>query len=108
MTLMWCSFDRNPLIFRAYGNAVAIHPRDSAWKELSGHFPPLPGARQILDLEVDMAMASCGFGVPLFEHAGQRDTLIKWAEKKGEKGLSEFWEKSNSLSLDGKLTGVSE
>jgi len=108
MTLMWCSFDHNPLIYRAYGNATVVHPRNSAWKELSQLFPPLPGARQILDLDVDMALTSCGFGVPLFEYSGQRDTLIKWADKKGEKGLREFWKEYNLLSLDGKPTGLSD
>lgn len=108
MSLMWCSFDRNPLILRVYGNATAIHPRDGDWKDLSRLFPSLPGARQILDVAVDMALTSCGFGVPLFEHKGQRDTLIKWAEKKGKNGLSEFWKEYNDVSLDGKPTGIVE
>ena len=106
MTLMWCSFDRNPLVLRAYGDAVAMHPRDTAWCELITLFPTIPGARQILDLHVNMVLTSCGFGVPLFEFSGQRDTLIRWAEKKGEEGLMTFWKERNQLSLDNKPTGL--
>ncbi len=108
MSLMWCSFDRSPLILRVYGNATVIHPRDGNWNDLARLFPSLPGARQILDLVVDMALTSCGFGVPLFEYKGQRDTLIKWADKKGENGLNEFWKEYNHVSLDGKPTGIAE
>jgi hypothetical protein len=106
MTLMWCSFDRNPLVLRAYGDAVAMHPRDAAWGELITLFQTIPGARQILDLHVNMVLTSCGFGVPLFEFSGQRDTLIRWAEKKGEEGLMTFWKERNQLSLDNKPTGL--
>jgi hypothetical protein len=106
MTLMWCSFDRNPLILRAYGGAVSIHPRDTAWRELITLFPTIPGTRQILDLHVNMVLTSCGFGVPLFEFSGQRDTLIRWAETKGEEGLMRFWKERNQLSLDNKPTGL--
>jgi hypothetical protein len=58
MTLMWCSFDRNPLILRAYGDAVAVHPRDAAWRELITLFPSIPGTRQLLDLHVNMVGSS--------------------------------------------------
>ena len=106
MTLMWCSFDRNPLVLRAYGDAVATHLRDAGWGELIALFPTIPGARQILDLHVNMVLTSCGFGVPLFEFSGQRDTLIRWADKKGEEGLMTFWKERNQLSLDNKPTGL--
>ena len=106
MTLMWCSFDRNPLVLRAYGDAVAVHPRDAAWRELIPLFPPLPGTRQLVDLHVNMVLTSCGFGVPLFEFVGQRDTLRRWAETKGEDGVRTFWKKRNQWSLDHKPTGL--
>jgi hypothetical protein len=106
MTLMWCSFDRTPYILRAYGDAVAIHQRDIAWDELSALFPPLPGARQILDLQINLVLKSCGFGVSLFDFVGQRDTLIQWADRKGEEGLMTHWKERNQWSLDDKPTGL--
>jgi hypothetical protein len=64
MTLMWCSFEARTLVLRACGRAKVFHPRANEWRELIFLFPPLPGARQILDLDVDLVMTSCGFGVP--------------------------------------------
>lgn len=106
MTLMWCSFDREPLILRVYGDAVAVHQRDTAWNELNSLFPPTPGARQILDLRVDLVLTSCGFGVPLFDFIGERDTLRRWAETAGEEGLTKWWKERNLRSIDDKPTGL--
>ncbi|MFE8072576.1 pyridoxamine 5'-phosphate oxidase family protein [Marinobacteraceae bacterium S3BR75-40.1] len=106
MTLMWCSFTRKPLILRAYGHATTVHPRDPEWDELYGLFPDTPGSRQIHDLSVDMVLASCGFGVPLYDFVGQRDTLTQWADSKGPEGMRQYQEKKNTVSLDGKPTGL--
>ena len=106
MTLMWCSFDSKPMVLRAYGDAVSVHSRDAEWDELSALFPKLPGTRQVYDLKVDFVLKSCGFGVPLYEYLGERETLRKWAERKGEDGLTEAWEEYNRFSLDGKPTNL--
>ena len=47
MTVMFCSFDKQPLIMRLYGQASVIHPRDDDWTRLIGLFPDHAGARQI-------------------------------------------------------------
>ena len=106
MTLMWCSFDKKPLILRVYGQATQAHPRDGAWQELVSQFPPNPGARQILDLSIDFVLTSCGFGVPLYDFVGYRDTLRRWSEQKGEEGVSKHWAEHNQLSIDGKPTRI--
>lgn len=108
MTLMWCAFEGNPMILRAYGNASVIHPRDPGWDKLAPLFPPIPGARQIFDLAVDLVLRSCGMGVPLFEFRGPREALLHWAEKKGDSRLKEWWQEMNQVSLDGKPTGILE
>ena len=104
MTLMWCSFTEKPMILRAYGSARLIHRRDEAWQELVGLFQPRKGARQIIDLTVDLALKSCGSGVPLYDFAGERDTLRRWEEAKGEEGLHQHWVEHNQLSIDGIFT----
>jgi hypothetical protein len=106
MTLMWCAFDGSPMILRAYGNATLIHRRDPSWNELAPLFPPLPGARQIFDVVVDLVLRSCGMGVPFFEFRGPREALRQWAEKTGDSGIKEFWQGNNQVSLDGKPTGI--
>ena len=106
MTLMFCSFDKNPMILRLYGHANAIHPGDAGWDEAIAHFDHLDGARQLIDMHVDLTHTSCGFGIPLFEFKGKRDSLPKWINKKGEDGLRAYQLKNNITSLDGRPTGL--
>ncbi len=84
MTIMFCSFVREPLILRLYGTARAVHPGDGEWDELAALFPPLLGARNIFVLDVDLVQTSCGYGVPLFEYVDQRELMNSWATKKGD------------------------
>ncbi len=106
MTLMFAAFEGNPMILRLYGEARAIHRNDPEWGELFSLFDPIPGARQIFDLRVDLVQTSCGMGVPLYDYVGERHLLEPWAEKKGEDGLRTYWEKHNRASLDGKPTNI--
>ena len=108
MTLMFCAFQGDPLIYRVFGNARAIHAGDPDWPELRALFGDLPGARQIIDLDIELTQSSCGFGVPLMELAGQRDMLPAWADKKGESGIRDYWRDRNAVSLDGRPTGLGE
>ena len=107
MTIMFCSFDLKPLIFRVYGNATAVHPRDDEWGELSNLFPEYVGTRQLFVVDISMVQTSCGYAVPFMEYKEPRDTLKNWAEKSGHEGITEYW-KENTLSLDGKDTGIFE
>lgn len=106
ITLMFCAFEGDPLILRLYGHARAFHPRDTEWNSLITLFPAIPGARQIIDVSVDLVQTSCGFGVPLFEFKSDRDQLKEWAEKKGPEGIRKYWEEKNHTSLEGKPTGI--
>ena len=108
MTLMWCAFEGPPMIFRAYGTARAIHRLDLDWAEIDAHFTPDPAARQIFDLSVEMAMKSCGYGVPEMTYGGDRDTLVKWAEARGEEGLHAYWAEKNATTIDGAPTHIVE
>ncbi len=108
MTIMFAAFDGEPMILRLYGTARAIHHGDAEWQELAGHFPPLPGARQIIDLNVDLVQTSCGMGVPLFDYRGDRALLGQWAQKKGDDGIRRYWAEKNQVSLDGRPTGILE
>ncbi len=76
------------------------------WMPRPAHFPPHPGARQILDLSVELVLTSRGFGLPLYDSVGPRETLNLWADRKGEAGIARFWAVWNSQSLDGKPTGI--
>jgi hypothetical protein len=106
ITLMFCAFEGAPLILRLYGHARVFHPRDAEWDSLATLFPPIPGARQIIDMSIDMVQTSCGFGVPFFDFKADRDQLEEWAEKKGAEGIRKYWEEKNQMSLDGRPTGI--
>ncbi len=106
ITLMFCAFTGDPLILRVYGQGRAIHPRDTDWQELIDLFPPLPGARQIVDVRIELVQTSCGFGVPLLDFKSERGLLRTWAEKKGVDGVEQYWRDKNQISLDGKPTGI--
>ena len=106
MTLMFCAFEGLPNILRLYGQARAFHPRDPEWQDLLSFFPTLPGARQIIDMQVVLVQNSCGMAVPHFEYKGEREELNAWAESLGEEGLKKYWEAKNQVSLDGKATKI--
>jgi hypothetical protein len=106
MTVMFCAFDGPPLILRLYGTARVVHPRDPEWHELISLFPPLPGARQMFDVTLDLVQTSCGMAVPYLSYTGDRELLNEWADKKGEEGLKQYREEKNQLSLDGIPTHI--
>jgi hypothetical protein len=106
MTVMFCSFVREPLILRLYGTARAIHQGDGEWNDLLALFPPVEGARNIFDLTVDLVQTSCGYGVPLHDFVGQRDLMDSWATKKGPEGLRAYQQEKNLISIDGLPTGL--
>ncbi len=108
MTLMFCAFEGDPKILRLYGHARTIHPRDDDWEGLLSHFPDTAGARQLIEMDVELVHTSCGFGVPLYRYEGQRSALPRWIEKKGEAGIARYWADRNVRSLDGKPTGIFE
>jgi hypothetical protein len=106
MTVMFCSFGRQPLIMRLYGQAEVVHPRDDSWARLLALFPEQPGARQIFRLPLDLVQTSCGYAVPRYDLRDDRPTLTKWAESKGRDGIEQYWHEKNLLTLDGKPTGI--
>jgi len=106
MTVMFCSFEKRPLILRLYGHARVIHPRNEHWSERIALFPDFIGARQIFELHLEMVQTSCGYAVPYYELTSERPTLDQWADKRGKQGIEKYWEDRNTKSLDNKDTGI--
>jgi len=94
------------MILRLYGKAEVIHQNDPEWTELFPLFKPLPGARQIFDVSIEMVQTSCGTAVPFFDYVEEREQLSDWAVKKGKDGLMAYWKQNNQESLDGKPTHI--
>ena len=106
ITFMFCAFSGPPKILRLYGQGTTCLPASEAWAKLQPLFPSYPGARQIINAEIHRVQTSCGFAVPLMEYAGQRDTLIRWAEAKGDEEVQAYQQQKNARSLDEMLTPI--
>src|SRR5690606_36993742 len=99
MTVMFCAFEGKATIRRLYGQAKIFHPRDEAFHQYIDLFPPNTGARQIIEMEVDMVQTSCGFAVPFMDFKAERGTLNAWSSKQGIEGVEAYWEQKNTKSL---------
>jgi len=104
LTLMFCAFEGSPMILRLYGTGRVLRRGSAEYRSmLAQHFnneEPL-GTRQMIVLSVDLVQTSCGYNVPRFDYREDRDTLTRWAEKKGPEGLEAYWREKNLRSIDG-------
>ncbi len=106
LTLMFCAFDGEPMILRLYGRATS-HLRGSPdYDERISQFEEVPGARQIIELDVDLVQTSCGMAVPLYDYKAERDNLNRYWLRHGLANLRKYWQKKNMQSLDGLPTGL--
>lgn len=112
LTVMFCAFEGAPMILRLYGTGRVLRRDSPDYARLLaaefGGVEPV-GARQMVRLDIDLVQTSCGFGVPLFDYAGERPTLARWAEaKESQEGLEAYRRLKNSHSIDGLPTGLFE
>jgi len=101
ITLLFCAFEGPPKIVRLYGRGTVLasgHPRFEA---LAAQFPPNPGTRAIVHVQVARVMQSCGYSVPLYDFRGQRDALDRWACAQGPDKLRAYRADKNQRSMDG-------
>lgn len=106
MTIMFCAFEGKPLILRLYGHANIYHKRDAGFHQYAQLFPQNVGARQIIEMEVDLVQTSCGFAVPFMDFKEERTALNAWAEKQGEDNIKAYWKEKNTTSIDGFETKI--
>ena len=108
ITIMFCSFDREPKILRLYGMGRVVLPGEPQWDELAGHFPPPAGngaacgsQRAIIVVDVHRIADSCGYAVPVMELVAERDVLTRWADGKSAGELAAYRAQKNAVSIDG-------
>ncbi len=70
------------------------------------HFEEMPGARQIVRLDVDLVQTSCGMAVPFFDYRAERENLVRHWTRQGFEGLRKYWTKKNMSSIDGLPTDL--
>ncbi len=83
LTRMFVSFDKSPLILRLYGNGEAVALDTEKGKELAQKMGEkiTPYVRHLILIRIDKVKTSCGYGVPLYQYIGERETMIEWCKK---------------------------
>ncbi|WP_028550900.1 pyridoxamine 5'-phosphate oxidase family protein [Paenibacillus sp. UNC451MF] len=104
ITFMFIAFQGPPMILRLYGKGRTILPDMPEWDAMAIRFNLMPGTRQIIHAHLHAVKTSCGFSVPFFEYTGERETLKKWADHKGEQELVAYRQQKNATSMDGIIT----
>jgi hypothetical protein len=108
ITLMFCAFEGPPNIVRLYGTGRVVLPDTPEWDVLSPQFTPLLGMRQIMVVDVERVQSSCGYAVPFFDYVGERETLQKYWDHKGEDGKVAYQQEKNRESIDCLPTHLAE
>src|SRR5215204_615041 len=78
-----------------------VLPGEQRWDELAAWFPAGRVARAVVVVEVERIADSCGYAVPLYDDAGERDLLDQWAGRKDEAAMAAYRAQRNSRSIDG-------
>jgi predicted pyridoxine 5'-phosphate oxidase superfamily flavin-nucleotide-binding protein len=103
ITIMFCAFEGPPFILRLYGKGEVLEPNNPSFHGFNKRFALDRGVRSIIRVDLTRIQDSCGFGVPFYDFVKPRDTLLKWAEKKGEQQIVKFKREHNVRSIDGLL-----
>ncbi len=101
ITLMFCSFTRQPKILRLYGEGQCVFPDDPRWDGLIGRFGSHPIPRCVITVSIHRITDSCGFTVPEMTLVRERDLQDKWGENKTQRQLEDYMLTKNSASIDG-------
>ena len=101
VTIMFCAFSGPPKIVRLHGRSRAVLAGDPNFAALAARFPAELGARAVIVVDVTRVSDACGYAVPLMSYVGERETLRKWARRKGGAGLREYRRRKNAASIDG-------
>ncbi len=105
--MMFCSYDKMPLIPRLHGRGRVIERSDVEWAALQSHFPDLRAARAIIRLSIHRIADSCGWAVPMYDFKGNRDQYSKYVDKLDDEGMRELQLEYNMASID-ELPGLKE
>jgi predicted pyridoxine 5'-phosphate oxidase superfamily flavin-nucleotide-binding protein len=101
ITLMFCAFDGPPNIVRLHGRGRVVGLHDDEFAAWAPRFAERRGARAVIVVDVERVSDSCGYGVPLMDHVGERDLLPPFMDRKGPDGQADYRRRWNRASIDG-------
>jgi hypothetical protein len=101
ITIMFCSFARQPKIVRLHGSGRVVRPDADEWPSLAGCFGDgHAGTRAIVVVDVSRVSDSCGYSVPHMELVGERSLLD---DQHGRRAPADWRARvrRNATSIDG-------
>jgi len=101
IVVMFCAFEGGPRILRLHGRGTVIERDHPEFRTLLATFPPQPVCRNIIRIRLERISDSCGWGVPLYDYAGQRDEIERAVAGKTPDQLRAKAAKQNRHSIDG-------
>lgn len=101
ITVMFCSFAREPNVVRLHGRGRVVGLYDDEWDEWAARFPPNPAARAVIVVDVERVSDSCGYALPLLTLESERDILTPNMERRGADGRIAYRREKNAVSIDG-------
>jgi Pyridoxamine 5'-phosphate oxidase len=101
ITFMFCAFTGKPNILRLYGRGEAVCFDEPGFDEKLALFPTFPKARAVITADITRIQDSCGWGVPFYDFAGERDQLVRVNAHRSDEDWRERRYASNSASIDG-------
>ena len=116
IVVMLCAFAGPPRIVRLHGTGEPVVPGDPRFDDLLAEAgfdePTVPeGRRCIVVVDVHRIADSCGYGVPLMDHVGERPHMDLSKRKRlrtlGPEGMALRQATNNAVSIDG-LPAVTE
>ena len=83
LTMMFASFDKNPMILRLYGRGEAVALDSPLGRELKEKMGGKVSqyVRHLILLRIEKVKTSCGYGVPCYQYLGDRKDLIEWSNR---------------------------
>ena len=101
ITVMFCSFSRQPKILRLHGRGRVVGVDDHEFATWRPRFPETIAARAVVVVDVERVSDSCGYGLPLMDEPRERDMLIPTMERRGPDGVRAYRAERNAVSIDG-------
>jgi hypothetical protein len=111
VVVMLCAFEGPPQIVRFHGTGTVVLPDEDRFGELferagfEGLTDVEEARRGIVVVDVQRISKSCGYGVPLMDHVGEREHFDLAKKKRlrvmGPEEFSTFQVERNARSLDG-------
>lgn len=101
IVILFCALEGPPRIVRLHGRGTVYSVGEARFGELASLFPPNPGTRAFVHVQVTRVSTSCGYSVPRFDFSGPRDTLDRWAAAKAPGEIVAYRARKNRRSIDG-------